>query len=75
MKVKYFIETDTLFIQLNDREAAETTELNENVLIDVDKDGKVVSLTIEHAMERSGRLDFSYETSAVQRPERSTNAG
>lgn len=65
MKVKYFIETDTLFIQLNDREAAETTELNENVLIDVDKDGKVVSLTIEHAMERSGRLDFSYETSAV----------
>ena len=65
MKVKYFIETDTLYIKLNDREAPETTELNENVLVDMDKDGKVVGLTIEHAMERSGKLDFSYETSAA----------
>ena len=65
MKVKYFIETDTLYIKLNDREAAETTELNENVLVDMDKDGKVVALTIEHAMEHSGKLDFSYETSAA----------
>ena len=65
MKVKYFIDTDTLFIQLNDREAAETTELNENVLVDLDRDGKVVSLTIEHAMQCSGKLDFSYEASAA----------
>ncbi len=65
MKVKYFIETDTLYIKLNDREAVETTELNENVLVDMDKDGKVVGLTIEHAMEHSGKLDFSYETSAA----------
>jgi uncharacterized protein YuzE len=65
MKVKYFIETDTLHIKLNDREAAQTTELNENVLVDLDAEGKVVGLTIEHAMERSGKLDFSYETSAA----------
>jgi len=65
MKVKYFIETDTLYIKLNDREAAQTTELNENVLVDMDKDGKVVGLTIEHAMEHSGKPDFSYETSAA----------
>lgn len=65
MKVKYFIETDSLYIKLNDREAVETTELNENVLVDLDRDGKVVSLTIEHAMEHTGKLDFSYETSAA----------
>jgi uncharacterized protein YuzE len=65
VKVKYFIETDSLYIKLNDREAVETTELNENVLVDLDRDGKVVSLTIEHAMEQSGKLDFSYETSAA----------
>ena len=65
MKVKYFIETDSLYIKLNEREAVETTELNENVLVDLDRDGKVVSLTIEHAMEHSGKLDFSYETSAA----------
>jgi uncharacterized protein YuzE len=63
LKIKYFIETDTLYIKLNDREADEITELSENVLVGMDKDGKVVGLTIEHAMEHSGKLDFSYETS------------
>ena len=62
MKVKYFTDTDTLYILLNDRKAIETTELNENILVDIDEDGKVVGLTIEHAMQRSGKLDFSYET-------------
>lgn len=65
MKVRYFVETDTLYIKLRDREPAETTELNENVLLDVDSDGKVVGLTIEHATEHSGKLDFSYETVAA----------
>jgi uncharacterized protein YuzE len=61
MKVKYFTDTDTLHIQLSDRPAAQTTELNENVLLDLDNDGKVDSLTIEHARQTAGRLDFSYE--------------
>ncbi len=49
MKVRYFIDTDTLYIQLNGRPAAQTTELNENVLLDLDLVGKVVALTIEQA--------------------------
>ncbi len=65
MKVKYFAETDTLYIELNDRPVIQTSELNENVLVDIDQDGKVVALTIEHAMEHSGKPDFSYETSAA----------
>ncbi|NOT01230.1 MAG: DUF2283 domain-containing protein [Phycisphaerales bacterium] len=63
MKVRYFVDTDTLFIQLSDRAASETKDLNENVLLDIDDDGKVVSLTVEHAMQHTGRLDFSYEPS------------
>ena len=65
MKVKYFVDTDTLYVQLNDRPVAQTTELNENLLIDLDQDGKAVSLTIEHAMQQPGKLDFSYETSSA----------
>jgi uncharacterized protein YuzE len=65
MKVKYFTDTDTLYIKLNDRTPAETTELSEHILIDIDEDGRAVGLTIEHAMEGSGKLDFSYETSAA----------
>jgi len=65
MKVRYFTDTDTLHIQLSDRDPAQTTEFNENVLLDIDANGKVVGLTIEHATEHSGKLDFSYQTNAA----------
>jgi hypothetical protein len=32
MKVKYFEDTDTLFIKLSERSPVETRELNENVI-------------------------------------------
>ncbi len=62
MKVKYFEDTDTLYVELLDSEVTETKELNENLFVDLDSKGRVVSLTIEHAKATSGKLDFSYET-------------
>jgi len=65
MRVKYFEDTDTLHVELSDSNVAETKELTENLYVDLDSDGKVVSLTIEHAKASSGKLDFSYETVAA----------
>ena len=65
MKFKYFKDTDTLYVGLSDSNVAETKELNENLYVDLDIDGRVVSLTIEHAKATSGKLDFSYETVAA----------
>ncbi len=65
MKVRYFEDTDTLYIELKDKEAKQTEELNENVLLELDEEGKVVGLTIEHAKEGAGKLGFSYETVAA----------
>ena len=65
MKIKYFEDTDTLYIELSDHEVAETKELNENLYVDLDADGRVVSFTIEHAKTSSGKFDFSYETVAA----------
>jgi len=65
MKVKYFEDTDTLHVELSDSNVVETKELNENLYVDLDADGRVVSLTIEHARATSGKLDFSYETVAA----------
>ncbi|NOZ62804.1 MAG: DUF2283 domain-containing protein [Calditrichaeota bacterium] len=65
MKIKYFEDTDTLYIELSDHEVAETKELNENLYVDLDADGRVVSFTIEHAKASSGKFDFSYETVAA----------
>jgi len=59
MKVKYE-DTDTLYVELADSEFAEIKELNQNVYLDRDAGGRVVSLTIEHAKVPSGKLDFCY---------------
>lgn len=53
MKVQYFSETDTLYIEFNRDAVAETRELDENTMLDVDVAGKVCAITFEHASERT----------------------
>lgn len=61
MNIKYFQETDTLMINFSDTEIVETKDISEYVLIEVDKLGNLVSMTIEHAQEQANLLDFSYQ--------------
>lgn len=61
MKITYFKETDTAFIQLLDKPVFETREISDNVLIDVDEEGNLVSMTVEHAKEKAGSWEFSYQ--------------
>lgn len=58
MKIKYFSDTDTLLINFTDKEIVETRDLNENILIELDKDGNLVSMTIEHARRQADIEDF-----------------
>lgn len=61
MKIRYFEDTDTLFIELRDGAATETLDLDENTLIDVDAEGRMVAITIEHAKDRAELSNFVYE--------------
>ena len=61
MRIKYFADTDTALIEFSDQAPVETRELNENVYLDLDADGHVVSLTIEHARESTGMDEFTYQ--------------
>jgi uncharacterized protein YuzE len=65
MKVRYFEETDTLYVELKDKEPTRTEELNDHVLLELDEEGKVVALTLEHVKKDEGKLGFSYETVAA----------
>jgi uncharacterized protein YuzE len=49
MNIKYFRETDTALLEFSDRRVNETREISENIYVDLDKDGNLVSMTIEHA--------------------------
>ena len=61
MKVKYFAVTDTLHIELRPGPVAESRDLDENTLLDLDQAGNICALTIEHAKDRAGIPSFSYE--------------
>jgi len=53
MKIQYFEDTDTLYIELTDRDIAETRDLDENTTLDVDSAGNIVAMTFEHASTRT----------------------
>ena len=62
MELKYFQDTDTLPVNFSDRQIVETRDVNEVVLIELDADGRIVSVTIEYAGEYVSVLSLSYET-------------
>ena len=61
MKIKYFKDTDTLYIEFRPAEVAETRDLDENTLLELDQKGNICAITIEHASERAEIPKFSYE--------------
>ncbi|ESS70450.1 hypothetical protein MGMO_122c00110 [Methyloglobulus morosus KoM1] len=65
MKIKYFQDTDTLYIEFRNVDVAETKDYDEDTLIDLDASGHVCGITIEHASERADIPAFSYEQIAA----------
>lgn len=53
MKVKYFQDTDTLYIEFRDSDIAESKDLDQNTVLDVDAKGNICAITFEHASERT----------------------
>ncbi len=65
MKVRYFEDTDTLLIEFRDAPVTETRDLDENTVLDLDANGNICSITIEHASVRTGAPQFSFEKVAA----------
>ena len=65
MKIRYFEDTDTLFIEFKDAPVAETRDLDENTMLDFDALGNIYAITVEHASTRAGIPQFSYEQVAA----------
>ena len=61
MNIRYYTETDTLHIEFRDAVIPETRDFDENTLIDLDEDGNICAITIEHVSTRAGIPQFSYE--------------
>lgn len=61
MKIKYFQDTDTLYIEFRTGDVTETRDLDENTQLDLDGDGNICAITVEHAGERTQAPAISYE--------------
>ena len=56
MKLHYYPETDSLYIELNPSPSADSRIVAEGVVADFDEDGNIVGIDIEHA---SDKLDLN----------------
>ncbi len=65
MKIRYFQDTDTHYIEFRSVEVARTKDLDENTLLDLDSVGNICGTTIEHASHRAEIPQFSYELVAA----------
>ena len=63
MKLHYYPETDSLYIDLNSRPSADSREIANGLVIDFDAEGNIVGIDIDHA---SKKLDLqTLETVSV----------
>ena len=65
MKIKYFQDTDTPYIEFRQAEVAESRDLDEDTVLDIDTDGNICAMTIEHAKDRADIPHFSFEQTAA----------
>jgi len=61
MKIKYFEDTDTALLEFSEHPVFETKEINENIYLDLDKDGNLIGMTIEHALTQANINEVSFQ--------------
>lgn len=49
MKINYYPETDSLYIDLSHKPSAESREVSDGVVLDYDESGNLVGIDIDHA--------------------------
>jgi uncharacterized protein YuzE len=52
MKLNYYRDTDSLYIDLSAKPSAESREISEGVLLDYDSDGNLVGIDIDNASRK-----------------------
>jgi len=48
MKIRYFSDTDTLYIALAERDSSSSEAISDNLIVDFDDQGRPVGVTVEH---------------------------
>jgi uncharacterized protein YuzE len=49
MKIKYYGDTDSLYIDLSEKTSAESLEVAPGIIVDFDENNNIVGIDIDHA--------------------------
>ena len=60
VKITYFADTDTALIEFSNAAVGETKEVSEDIYLDLDNKGNLVSLTVEQAREKANISEVSF---------------
>lgn len=52
MKIRYYPETDSLYIDLSEKSSVESREISEGVVLDYDAEGNLVGIDIDNAANK-----------------------
>jgi uncharacterized protein YuzE len=52
MKLNYYLETDSLYIDLMEKPSVESKEVSEGVVLDYDAEGNLVGIDIDNASKK-----------------------
>lgn len=52
MKLNYYKDTDSLYIDLSSKPSAESREISEGIVLDYDTDGNIVGIDIDNASHK-----------------------
>lgn len=52
MKLNYYPETDSLYIDLSEKSSAESREISEGIVLDYDVEGNLVGIDIDNASKK-----------------------
>ncbi|MGC8612569.1 MAG: DUF2283 domain-containing protein [Athalassotoga sp.] len=53
MKINYSKEADAIYVRFSDKKIEDTDQINEDIIIDYDKDGKAVAIEILNASKQA----------------------
>jgi uncharacterized protein YuzE len=69
MKLNYYPDTDSLYIDLSERDSVESREVADGVVLDYDDAGNLVGIDIDHASEKVqlSRLVLQGMTGVIER--------
>lgn len=61
MKIRYFEETDTLYIELRADGIVQSQDVDDDTILDLDSEGGLCAVTMEHASRRADLRELDVE--------------